>query len=76
MSKDRVFENPLVAAVVARAENDYRNARRRLRKNPSDYQAQKLLKDCVWFFKSDWFRTVTSAPGEPILKKLEEEMNG
>lgn len=74
-------------AIVEQAVLDYRKAtadiriaKQRLRKNPNDEEASKLLNrsykmhsDCNSFFRSEWFGVLTKIDGERFLRALKEE---
>ena len=63
----------IAEAIVAQAAKDYRDARKKLRKDSEDYDAQWLLHDAKRFFLSEWFYELSECNGEYVLRKLEEE---
>lgn len=74
-------------AIVEQAVIDYRKAtadikiaKQRLREDPNDEKAIKLLKrsyrmhtDCNRFFRSEWFSFLTKVDGGRLLRALKEE---
>ncbi len=66
------YEN-LANAIVMQAVKDWREAAKRLRRNPRNAGAQAVVKECESFFRSDWFEALTGADGGFILKKLQQE---
>ena len=77
----------LANAIVEQAVTDYRKAtadiriaKHRLRENPNDEKAIKLLNqsyrmhtECNRFFRSEWFGVLTKVDGERLLRELKEE---
>ena len=60
----------LVQAVVMQAVEDYRRARKILRRRPDHTRAMKTARDVEGFFRSAWFVTLTGLDGREILEKL------
>lgn len=69
---DKGLEN-LVCGIVKKAVDDWRKAKRRLRKCPTSQMAQGIVIDCETFFKSDYFYNLTGMDGKEFLKKLKEQ---
>ena len=63
----------LADAIVLQAVKDWRRATRKLKKYPTAWSAKHLKKDAEKFFRSDWFKNLTSVDGEYILMRLKEE---
>lgn len=63
----------LANAIVEQAAKDYREIRRKLRKNPNDMTARGQMGEVVRFFHSRWFGILTDANPDYILEQLKEE---
>ena len=63
----------LAIAIVEQAAKDYREMRRKLRKNPNDMTARGQMGEVVRFFNSRWFGILTDANPDYILEQLKEE---
>lgn len=71
-NRDRPWED-LAEAIIVRACKDYRKAYRRyLKRQNKETEAEVAYQRK--FFRSQWFGVLTSANGEVILQKLEEEI--
>ncbi len=68
----RCFEM-LANAIVKQAADDYRNAKRALKRASDVYQAKEQIRDVETFFRSKWYQFLTSVDGEYFLRRLEEE---
>lgn len=66
----------LAKAIILKAVDDYRSARRVLARNPNNIFAQDKLASCERFFLSDWFAVLSNVDGEFILNKLKNERKG
>ena len=66
------YEN-LANGIVLRAVDDYRDALRDLRVNPSYPDALRTVSEVERFFRSDWFSVLTSVDGLVLLEKLQKE---
>lgn len=64
----------LVSAIVLQAVDDYRVARRRVRRKPDQAEAQRRLREVERFFRSRWFRELTNLDGAEILNELKREV--
>lgn len=71
---DMVGAERLVQAIVRQAVQDWRNAKRRLRRAPDSLDALHIVADCENFFLSGWFNTLTDLDGRLFLRKLDDEM--
>ena len=68
------YEN-LANSIVLLAVKDYRDALKKLKKWPRNESA-KIMKDEVErFFRSDWYRELTSVDGNVLIKKLQAEVS-
>ena len=63
----------LANAIVEQAAKDYREMRRKLKKNPNDMTARGQMGEVVRFFHSRWFGILTDANPDYILEQLKEE---
>ena len=66
------WEN-LANAIILQSVQDYREARKKLKKRPKNEDAKLMVSDCEAFFRSEWFKALTNVNGERLLKKLREE---
>jgi hypothetical protein len=60
-------------AVVLQAVKDWRDAVKRLKKNPKNFEADNMKKDCEKFFLSQHFSIYTDLDGEALLHQLKKE---
>ena len=65
------WEN-LANAIIERAAVDYQQALKALKKRPTDIYAQREIIECRRFFRSDYFRSLTSIDGEWLMKQIEK----
>lgn len=68
------YEN-LANGIVLRAVEDYRDALRELRINPSYPNALRTVSDVERFFRSGWFSVLTSLDGVVLMERLRKERN-
>ena len=66
--------NELANAIVMQAVKDYRKALKNLRKNRNNKDAMSDAMECESFFRSSWFRTLTSVDGNYLIDKLRAEV--
>ncbi|MGN8773040.1 hypothetical protein [Candidatus Weimeria sp. HCP3S3_B5] len=66
------YEN-LANAIVLQAVKDYRDALKRLKKKPGNQAAMSDVMECERFFRSGWYKALTSVDGEYLIQKLREE---
>ena len=64
----------LAQAVILQAVEDYRRARRRVRRFPDQKGAQATIREVGRFFRSRWFAQLADVDGEAILKRLRREV--
>lgn len=62
-----------IAIIHPAAVEDYRWAKKKLKKHPKNEEAKLMIKDCEAFFRSDRFTILSNLDGEDILKRLSEE---
>ena len=68
------YEN-LANSIILLAVKDYRAALKKLKKWPRNESA-KIMKDEVErFFRSAWYRELTSVDGEYLISKLQAEVD-
>lgn len=63
----------LANAIIMQAVKDYRAAKKKLKKQPTNKDAELMVLDTEKFFRSDWFTALTDVDGAVILRKLQEE---
>lgn len=59
--------------IILQAVKDYRAAKKKLKKQPTNKDAEIMIKDTERFFRSDWVTALTDVDGSVILRKLQEE---
>ena len=64
----------LAQAIIMKAVEDYRKARRRARHFPDQKGAQATIREVEQFFRSRWFAQLTDIDGEMLIKRLREEV--
>ena len=60
----------LTHAIVRIACNDWKNAIRKLKKEPDNEFADVRRRECERFFRSHYFHDLTGIPGKDFLEKL------
>ena len=65
----------LANAIILMAVKDYRDALMKLKKRPFYGPAQDMKNEVERFFRSDWYRELTSVDGEILIKKLQAEVS-
>lgn len=63
----------LANAIIIQAAKDYRNTRKKLKKNRKNEEAKLMVEDLERFFRSDYFAALSDLNGQALLTKLEEE---
>ena len=64
----------LANAIVVQAANDYRRALRVLKAHSSYAPAAKVKTEVEQFFRSEWYRSLSSVDGEVLIKRLNAEV--
>ena len=64
----------LANAIILMAVKDYRDALKKLMKRPFYGPAQDMKNEVERFFRSDWYRELTSVDGNILIKKLKSEV--
>jgi hypothetical protein len=67
---DDPYKN-LANAIIIQAATDYRKALCQLKRNPKYEPAQITKRECERFFHSEWFRFLTDADPEYLIKHLQ-----
>ena len=65
----------LANAIILMAVKDYRDALKKLKKRPSYGPAKYMKNEVERFFRSDWYRELTSVDGNVLIKKLQAEVS-
>ena len=63
----------LANAIILQAVADYRNARKTLKIRPKDGEALYTTQEVIAFFRSDYFKVLTSIDPELLISKLRKE---
>lgn len=76
--KDEGNYNPyeeLANAVIIQACEDYKRAYACYLRNPESAERTKQqLEELEFFFRSDWYKTLTELDGEYLMQRLQEEV--
>ena len=64
----------LANAIIVQAAKDYRRALRKQKKDPGNVSAKIPIEEAEQFFRSDWYRILTTVDGETLIKQLKEEV--
>lgn len=67
------YEN-LANAIIINACNDYRNALKKIKRNPNNKDALSEALELERFFHSPWYGTLTTIDGDFIIRKLRAEI--
>lgn len=67
------YEN-LANSIILLAVKDYRDALKKLKKLPRNEAAQIMKAEVERFFRSAWYRELTSVDGEFLISKLQAEV--
>lgn len=70
---ERFCWEELANSIIIQAAEDWRIARRRLKKYPADDQTRAMIAETEGFFLSDWYACLTDYPGELLLERLRKE---
>lgn len=65
----------LANAIVAQAAKEYKEALKRLKRNPKDRQGLRDKAEIETFFYSDWYGCLTTLDPDILIRKLTEEVN-
>ena len=69
------FYTDLANAIIIQAVKDYRNALKTLKRYPRYEPAKKVVVEVEEFFRSEWYRTLTSVDADMLMRKIRREIN-
>lgn len=69
------FYTELANAIVIQAAKDYRKALKTLKRYPRHEPAKAVVAEVEEFFRSDWYRMLTSVDAEMLMRKIRREIN-
>lgn len=69
------FYTELANAIVIQAAKDYRKALKTLKRYPRYEPAKAVVAEVEEFFRSEWYRTLTSVDADMLMKKIRREIN-
>ena len=69
------FYTDLANAIIIQAVKDYRNALKTLKRYPRYEPAKKVVAEVEEFFRSEWYRTLTSVDADMLIAKIRREIN-
>ena len=69
------FYTELANAIIIQAVKDYRNALKTLKRYPRYEPAKAVVAEVEEFFRSDWYRMLTSVDAEMLMRKIRREIN-
>ena len=64
----------LAESIVLQAVKDYTRSYRAVLRNPENYQAAAMMKECEDFIESRWFRMLCELDPEELLYRLDKEI--
>lgn len=64
----------LAEQIIVRVTIEYRRALRKRKYMPNNSNAKSVIKSCERFFRSDWYKTLTTVPGEWLIEALKKEI--
>ena len=70
---ERFAREELANAIIIRAAEDWREAKRKLQKHPGCAEAKAVVKETESFFLSRDYAALTTYDGRELLKRLKEE---
>ena len=69
------FYTELANAIVIQATKDYRKALKTLKRYPRYEPAKAVVAEVEEFFRSEWYRTLTSVDADMLMTKIRREIN-
>lgn len=69
------FYTELANAIVIQAAKDYRKALKTLKRYPRYEPAKAMVAEVEEFFRSEWYRILTSVDAEMLMRKIRREIN-
>ena len=64
----------LANGIILQAVRDYRSSGRKLARGRKNEEAQRMHHECLRFFRSRWFATLTDIDPDYLIQKLDEEV--
>lgn len=64
----------LANAIIVQAAKDYKDAVKKLKRGRKNSEAERIRNECLRFFRSEWFNTLTEIDPEFLISKLNEEV--
>ena len=64
----------LANSIVLQAVKDYRDANKKLSRGRINHEAERMKNECLRFFRSRWFATLTGIEPEFLIRRLDEEV--
>lgn len=65
----------LANEIIMQSVRDYRKSLKTLKSDATDKQANKMKRDVERFFKSEWFKSLTSISPELIMERVISEVS-
>ena len=69
------FYTDLANAIIIQAVKDYRKALKTLKRYPRYEPAKAVVAEVEEFFRSEWYRTLTSVDADMLMTKIRREIN-
>ena len=69
------FYTELANAIVIQAAKDYRKALKTLKRYPRYEPAKAVVAEVEEFFRSEWYRMLTSVDADMLMTKIRREIN-
>lgn len=69
------FYTDLANAIIIQAVKDYRNALKTLKRYPRYEPAKAVVAEVEEFFRSEWYRTLTSVDADMLMTKIRRGIN-
>ena len=69
------FYTDLANAIIIQAVKDYRKALKTLKRYPRNEPAKAVVEEVEEFFRSEWYRTLTSVDADMLMRKIRREIN-
>ena len=69
------FYTELANAIIIQAVKDYRKALKTLKRYPRYEPAKAVVAEVEEFFRSEWYRTLTSVDADMLMTKIRREIN-
>lgn len=69
------FYTDLANAIIIQAAKDYRKALKTLKRYPRYEPAKAVVAEVEEFFRSEWYRTLTSVDADMLMTKIRREIN-